>query len=118
MAIDPSSTRRDLRLALALSAAAWIAAGCAGQGLLYTRVVEPYSTDFDATPSGSRTCRLDEHFIREPVSGARVSVRFTWRALQEAACEAGITNLCYADVETLSFLNGLYERRTLILSGE
>ena len=71
-------------------------AGCAGQGLLYTRVVSPYSNDFHATPTGSKTCRVNE----------------------QAAYAAGMTNLYYADMETVSILKGIYERKTLILCGD
>ena len=93
-------------------------AGCVGQGLLYTRVVDPYSTDFHATSVGGKTCRVNELILREPASGANVSVSFTLRLIEEAAREAGMTNLYYADIETLSVLQGIYETRTLILYGD
>ena len=93
-------------------------AGCAGKGLLYTRVVRPYSPDFRGTPVGGRACRVHEHILREPLSGADVSVSFTSRVVAEAACAAGLTKLYYADLETLSILNGIYERKTLILHGD
>jgi hypothetical protein len=110
---------RLARLAIAFAVLPALACGgCAGRGLLFTRTVEPYSTDFNATRSGDKSCRVAEHAVREPVSGAYVSVRFTWRVLQEVARESGMTNFCYADIETLSILNGMYERRTLILCGE
>jgi len=35
--------------------------------------------------------------------------------VEEAARAAGITNLYYADIETLSILKGVYARKTLIL---
>ena len=93
-------------------------AGCLGRGLLYTRVVRPYSHDFQDTPAGTKTCRVNEHILREPVTRASVSVNFTTRIAEEAARTAGMTNLYYADVETLSILAGLYEKKTLILCGE
>jgi hypothetical protein len=93
-------------------------AGCAGQGMLYTRVVSPYSTDFHATPAGSKTCRVNEYILKDPVGGTHVSVDYTLRVVQKAAREAGITNLYYADLETFSILQGIYTRKTLILSGD
>lgn len=93
-------------------------AGCAGQGMLYTRVVNPYSHDFHATPVGAKTCRVNEHVLRDPVGGTHVSIDFTLRVVQEAAREAGITHLYYADLETLSILSGMYQRKTLILCGD
>jgi hypothetical protein len=98
-------------LALAMS-------GCAGQGALYTRVITPYSIDFRSTPIGGKTCRVNEHVLKEPFSGAGISASFTSRIVEEAAHTAGITNLYYADLETLSFLKGVYQRKTLILCGD
>lgn len=116
-ALNPPPRRLHLvRLALALLSLA--TAGCVGRGMVYKRVVTPYSSDFHDTPAGTKTCRVSEHILREPVSGADVSVRFTLRVLEDAAHAAGITNLYYADVETLVLLDGLYERKTLILCGD
>ena len=92
--------------------------GCAGDGMLYTRVVHPYFPDFHATPVGSKECRVNKYTIKEPVSSANVSVSFTLRVMQETAREAGITNLYYADIETFSIMNGIYKRDTLILHGD
>ena len=108
-----------MRLCRLLAGALSLAtAGCVGQGLLYTRVVEPYSSDFRGTPAGGRTCRVNEHAFREPFSHAGVSVSFTARVVAESACEAGMTNLYYADIETFSILHGLYKKRTLIFCGD
>jgi hypothetical protein len=93
-------------------------AGCAGQGLLYTRVVSPYSLEFHNTPVGGKKCRVNEHVLREPFSGAGVSVSLTSRVMKEAACTAGMTSLYFADLETFSLLNGLYRKKTLILYGD
>jgi hypothetical protein len=103
---------------LLVAALPLVMVGCAGQGLLYTRVVSPYSNDFRGTPIGSKTCRVNEHTIREPITGSNVSVDFTSSVVQKSACEAGITNLYYADIETLSILKGIYERKTLIICGD
>ena len=92
--------------------------GCIGQGILYTRVVKPYSSDFHGAPAGGKTCRVNEHILREPVSGVNISASFTSRVVEEAAHMAGMTNIYYADVETLSVLKGIYERKTLILCGD
>jgi len=93
-------------------------AGCLGRGTLYTRTVEPYSEDFHNTPVGTKTCRVDEHILREPFTRADVSVSFTSRVVSEAAQKAGMTNIYYADLETFSVMKGVYEKRTLILSGD
>lgn len=110
-----------IRLAPALLACilpALLGSACVARGRVYTRVVEPYTKDFHETPVGDKTCRVSEHLVKEPVSGAGVSASWTTRAIAEAACREGITNLYYVDVETLSILNSLYRRRTLILYGD
>ena len=107
---------RVSRLFVALLTMATV--GCVGQGMLYTRVVRTYSNDFSSTLAGSKTCRVNEHILKEPVSGAGVSVSFTSRVVEESARTAGMTNLYYADMETLSILNGIYKRKTLILNGD
>ena len=116
-ALPGRAARRSIRtLAALLLSLATI--GCVGQGLLYTRVVRPYAPDFHDTPTGSKECRVNEHVLREPISGAGISVSFTLRVLEQAARDAGITNLCHADIETLSILNGIYEKKALILYGD
>jgi len=105
----PRPGRSGLRFFRMLAAMLSLAAvGCAGQGIRYTRVASPYSLDFHGTPAGGKTCRVNEHILREPVSGAAVSASFTLRGVEEAAREAGITNLYYADMEIFDALNGLY----------
>ena len=92
--------------------------GCVGTGLIYTRVTRPYSRNFQGTPAGTKTCRVNEHILREPFSGASMSLSFTTRVAEEAARTAGMTNIYYADLETLSVLRGIYEKKTLILCGD
>ena len=111
-----SSRQRFFRLLGTLLSLA--TAGCAGQGLLYTRIVSPYSQDFHGTPAGSKTCRVNEHTLKEPFTSVNVSVLFSTSVVKTAAHAAGITNLYYADVETLSVLHGIYKRQTLILCGD
>ncbi|MEI7435643.1 MAG: hypothetical protein WCL16_02405 [bacterium] len=94
------------------------AAGCVGSGLLYTRVVKPYSYDFDGTPTGVKICRVNEHMLREPITRANLSVSFTSRIVEQASRAAGITNLYFADIETLSVLKGIYVKKTLIIHGD
>jgi hypothetical protein len=104
--------------------AALLLAGCSGlgsslaQGQLYTNVVQPYATDFHATPVGSKRCVLDEHQLREPVSGYGVSVEWTSGRILAAAREAGITRISYTEMQTVSFLLGIYRRQRLLVYGD
>ncbi len=92
--------------------------GCVAQGRLFTRVVTPYSSDFNCTPVGGKTFRVVEHQLKEPYTGAGVSATWTSRVLAEAARNSGITNIYYADLETFSILNGIYLKKTLIIYGD
>lgn len=98
--------------------------GCSGvgstmvQGNLYTNVVQPYSTDFHDSPVGSKRCVLDEHQFREPISGYGVSVEWTAGRILAAAKAAGISRVSYTEMQTLSFLMGIYRRQRLIVHGD
>lgn len=104
--------------------AALLLGGCSGlgssvvQGHLYTNVVRPYSTDFRDSPVGSKRCVLDEHQLREPVSGYGVAVEWTADRILAAANEAGISRVSYTEMQTLSFLLGIYRRQRLIIYGD
>jgi hypothetical protein len=105
-----------VRIALCLLACA----GCASpSGLLFTRTTTPYFLPQSSrTAKGGKSCSIDITQLREPVSGANVSVIWTSKAVAEAAAKAGIAEIRYADIDTLSILNSLYERRRLIFYGD
>jgi len=90
----------------------------AGPGQLYTNVTLPYSTDFNNTPQGSKYCVLTDHRIKEPVSSYGVTVEWSMDQIQSAARKAGIQNITYIDVQTISFLLGVYTRKKLIVYGD
>jgi hypothetical protein len=56
--------------------------------------------------------------IKEPFTRANLSVLWTDRDVSEALRHAGISEIRYADLETLSVLNGIYARRRLIFYGD
>lgn len=94
-------------------------AGCSqiSSGRLYTNVIQPYSRDFNNTPVGSKQCIITDHKIKEPLSSFGVSVEWSKGQIQSAAGEAGIENIAYVDVQTISFLLGIYSRKKLIIYG-
>jgi len=100
--------------------AALLLGGCAYSppGLLYTRTVRPYMTDFDHTPVGSRRCVVDEHRIKEPFSGYGISVEWSESVIRAAARDCGITVLTHSDVEIFSVVFGIYSRHRLIVYGD
>lgn len=97
--------------------------GCAGigtpitTGQLYTNIIQPHSTDFHSTPVGTKQCVLDEHKLKDPVSGG-YSVEWTADVIRAATKEAGITNVSFTEIQTVSFLFGTYSRRRLIIYGD
>ena len=105
-------------LGLFCSVLLFLCAGCVAQGRLYTKVVTPYSTDFQDTPSGTKACRIAEHQLKEPYTGAGITATWTSRVLDETTRNAGISNIYYADLETFSILNGIYLKKTLIIYGD
>lgn len=95
--------------------------GCSSpQGLLWTHTVTPYDlpASRNATDRGSKHCSIDVTELREPVTRVRLSVAWTDRAVMDATARAGMKNIRYADLETLSVLNGSYKRQRLIFYGD
>lgn len=97
---------------------ALLLAGCNASGRLYTKKVEPYTTDFDRTPVGSKSFKLRSHKIQEPITRYNISAEWDTRTIREAAARAGMTNIYFADREILSVAFGIYSRKTLILYGD
>ena len=91
--------------------------GCVGNGLLYTRVTEPATLNFDKTPVGSKRVLIQSYRLQEPVTGYGVSTEWEADPVKTAARQAGVTNLFFADMQTLSIL-GVYRQRTLIVYGD
>lgn len=71
-----------------------------------------------AVPKATKTCAVDIPHLKEPVTRANLSVMRTDHAVMEAFRRVGMTDIRYADIETLSVLNGTYRRRRLIFHGE
>jgi hypothetical protein len=104
--------------------AALLVSGCSGirdvsaPGQLYSNVIRPRSTDFRDTPVGSKSCALAEHQIKEPVSGYGISVEWTTDRILAAARGAGISRISYTEIQTVSYLMGLYRKQRLIIHGD
>jgi hypothetical protein len=101
-----------------LSAILFITAGCSVSGRLVTNSTKPYTRNFDNTPVGSKQCVLNDFRLREPISGHSISAEWTTDKILKVAEEAGMTNVYYADMHTLSLLLGIYKRKKLIIYGD
>jgi hypothetical protein len=88
-------------------------------GCLYTHVTQPLDVNFDNTPVHDGR-RGDEAWntLRIPVSLFLV-IQVDWGtdAIGDAAREAGMTTIHYADLETLSVL-GIWTQRWAVVYGE
>jgi hypothetical protein len=85
--------------------------GC-GAGLLYTHVTVPLDLDVEASPVPPQTGRSDWKTFN-------YVVRFDWSsaAIVDAAREAGLERIYFADLEILSVFFGVWEQRTATVHG-
>jgi len=98
-----------------------LVSGCfSPTGLLYTRVTQPLSLPSHRKdcPAALKRCHVSLTQLKEPVSRLSLSVMWSNNAVKEAAQEAGITEIYYADLETLSFVLGTYQRRRVFFYGD
>jgi hypothetical protein len=86
--------------------------------LLYTNAVVPYSAKFNATQAGAKRCVLNDYQVKDPVTGFSIYTEWTTSYILNEARKAGIQEIHYMDMKTLSILNGLYKRESLIIYGD
>jgi hypothetical protein len=89
-----------------------------GCGVIYTNTIRPKSTDFKSTPIGTKSCAINAYRLKEPVSRLGLSGEWDTKDIINAAKEAGITEIYYTEMHTLSILFSSYRRKTLIIYGK
>jgi hypothetical protein len=96
-----------------LLAAGLLGACMSGCGLLYTNVVQPLDLNVDNTPMNEADGRSDWKTVNIPYIA-----RFDWdsAAIRDAAREAGITHVHYADKKTLIVLV-VWQQRWAVVYG-
>jgi len=104
--------------AVLLCLAAMLVMGCSARGLVYTNTTEPYSRTFRDTPVGGKSVVIKTYRLKEPVTRLPISGEWDSDVIMRVAREAGITDLHYIDIKTLSILLGTYRRQTLIVYGD
>lgn len=117
---------RPSRAAAALAAALLCQACAVGVGApvrppggaLFTWVSAPVDTNFSQTPVGSKTGTSETRYLYIP-NGNSLPLSFAWgdARIAEAAADAGITTVHYADYEFLNIL-GVYNQLTVRVSGD
>ena len=102
-----------MRLLLALALVLPLAGpvGCV-RGLLVHHVVMPLDVDFNETP-------VQHHYAEDDTKRFQYRVRIEWgdEGIGTIAKEHGLTEIHYADVETLSLLNGVWLQRWIRVYG-
>ena len=88
------------------------------EGQLYTNVTLPFSTNFHDSAIGTKSCFLDEFQVREPVSGYGLTVEWSTDRILAAARAAGISRISYTELQTVSYLFGIYKRQRLVIHGD
>lgn len=89
------------------------------RGIVFSNVTVPYYLPFEENAfKASKSCRVDITQLKEPFSRAGLSVMWTNKEVKDAMRKADMNQLFYADMRTLSILNGVYQRQRIIFYGE
>jgi hypothetical protein len=91
--------------------------GCT-PGFIYTDITTPLVVNMDETPSANSTGRSDTKHIELPASGIRISAEWDSRAIGDAARQAGLETVHFADLQTISVLGGIWEQQRIHVWGE
>jgi len=93
-----------------------ILGGCV-PGLLYTDVTAPLTRNMRDTPRSTAAGQSSSKVIREPVSGAGVSVEWASRAIGDIARRHDLAEVYYADLRTVSYVLGIWRQQQVIVHG-
>jgi hypothetical protein len=92
--------------------------GCAPYGAIYSDTISPYTENFRATPVGSKRCVIHDYQLREPLTRLRLSAEWTTDVIVNETRKAGITEIYYMDIRTVSVLFGIYRQKSLLVYGD
>lgn len=109
---------RSLRRALFCIAGAAFLTGCATYGAIYADTVAPYTENFRETPVGSKRCVIHDYQLREPLTRVKLSAEWTTDVILNESRKAGITEIYYMDMRTVSILFGIYRHKSLLVYGD
>jgi hypothetical protein len=85
--------------------------------MIYTNITTPYSTwyktkDHKGTPVGTKECTIDDYTVRY-----YASVEWTVDVILQEAKQAGMKEIYYIDLKTLSIL-GVFQHNYYIVHGD
>jgi hypothetical protein len=98
--------------------AAGLFCGACAPGFIYTNVTVPLTTDMDKAPRGTRLASLDTKQLKEPITRFNLSAEWASRAIGDAAKQAGLATIFYADMKTISILGGVWRQQIVRVWGE
>ncbi len=94
-----------------------ILTGCGTFGIVYSNTVVPYSQEFKETPVGTKSCIIDDYQLSEPLTRVSVAADWSTNYIFVEAKKAGVKDIHYIDIKTVSILLGIYKHKSLIIYG-
>lgn len=94
-----------------------LALGGCTYGFLYTNICEPLDRDMDKTYLGSERREGDTNYIKEPLSGAGITVEWASHAIGDIAKREGLHTVTHADLHTVSVLGGIWKKVSVQVYG-
>ena|GEM_PF-1632544 len=97
-----------------------LTSGCfAPKGIIYTRIREPLALPAEriGAPVADKECYVSLTRLKEPVTRINLSVMWSNNIVKEEVAKAGMTEIYYSDIETLSVLSDSYVRKRIIFYG-
>ena len=92
--------------------------GCGTFGIIYSNTVVPYSQEFKETPVGTKSCVIDDYQLTEPLTRVAVAADWSTNYILVEAEKAGVKDIHYIDIKTVSILLGIYKHKSLIIYGD
>jgi hypothetical protein len=91
--------------------------GCGTFGIIYSSTVVPYSEEFKETPVGTKSCVIEDYQLSEPLTRVTLAAEWSTNYILTEAKKAGINDIYYIDIKTVSILLGIYKHKTLVIYG-
>jgi len=92
--------------------------GCVAPGYIFSDITEPYCDNMNNTPIGEREGVSDTKQFKVPYVAPGLTALWSSNAIGDAAKEAGLTELYYCDLHTLSILGGVWQSQNIIVYGK
>ncbi len=67
---------------------------------------------------GTRSCVIKDYQLSEPLTRVTIAAEWSTNYIWAEAKKAGIKDIYYIDIKTVSILLGIYKHKTLIIYGD